>query len=366
MLEQYGHGGDLATASERFGLPADAFLDFSSNMNPLGPPAAVHQALLAYGEELPRYPDPVSRRLRNRLADKHGISMDAILVGNGAAELIDLAVRALKPSKMAIAAPCFGEYEDAAKRAGIPVYAGHLRAAADFVLDERWVEEALERSGADLYMLGSPNNPTGACIEPSLIRRLLESGATVVLDEAFLDFVPHVDRMTFVKEASLRGSLFVLRSMTKLYAIPGIRLGYMTGNPQALETMKRLQVPWSVNSLAQAIGCAVLEDEAFMKATWTWLSEESEFVRNGLRRLGCRDYPGNANYVLVRLPEGAPFTSAELQSAMGSRGVLIRDASLFRGLDERYIRVAVKGRADNERLLEALRASLESLGGGCR
>nr|WP_306812930.1 threonine-phosphate decarboxylase CobD [Paenibacillus soyae] len=362
-MERYGHGGDLATAEERFGLPADGFLDYSSNMNPLGPPAAVREILARYMDEISKYPDPVSRKLRAKLAKKHGIDQSAILVGNGAAELIDLAVRALRPSRMAIAAPCFGEYGDAAKKAGVPVYEGLLRSDADFELGEQWVTEALEASGADLYLLGSPNNPTGALVEYRHIQRLLDSGATVVLDEAFLDFLPDDEHRSLAAEASTNGRLFVLRSMTKFYAIPGIRLGYIVGHPEALEAMRRLQVPWSVNSLAQAIGAAVLEDEAFAGETWAWLQSESEFLRAELRKLGFRDYPGAVNYLLVRLPDDAPFTSTELQQEMGRRGALIRDASLFTGLDHRYIRLAIKLRAQNARLIGVLREAIASLGG---
>lgn len=366
MLERYGHGGDLATAEERFGLPADSFLDYSSNMNPLGPPGAVRELLGRYLDEITKYPDPVSRKLRGKLAAKHGVAESSILVGNGAAELIDLAVRTLNPSRMAIAAPCFGEYGDAAKKAVVPVYECLLRSDSDFALDEEWVSEALHASGADLYLLGSPNNPTGALVEPVQIARLLNTGATVVLDEAFLDFLPDGEQLSLAKEASMHGRLFVLRSMTKFYAIPGIRLGYIVGHPESLEEMRRLQVPWSVNSLAQAIGEAVLEDEAFARETMAWLRSESSYLRAELRKLGCRVYPGSANYVLVRLPEEASYTSSELQREMGRRGVLIRDASLFSGLDDRYIRVAVKLRDQNARLIASLRDAFQTLGGSVK
>ncbi|WP_182914366.1 threonine-phosphate decarboxylase CobD [Paenibacillus sp. 1011MAR3C5] len=363
MLERYGHGGDLRTAEECFGLPSSSFLDFSSNMNPLGPPDAVREELARYAAYIDRYPDPASRRLSAKLAAKHGIEENAILIGNGAAELIDLVVRALRPKAAAIAVPCFSEYGDAIRKAEAVLYEGLLLEAEQFELNQRWAKEALERSGAELYMIGSPNNPTGALVEPARVKELLASGATVVVDEAFMDFVPEEKSYSLVQEASRHPHLFVVRSMTKFYSIPGIRLGYIIGHPESLAELRRLQVPWSVNSLAQSIGEAVLSDEAFAQKSLRWLQEERPRMTRELEALGFRVYPGVTNYMLLRLPEGCGLHSRELQRKMGVEGVLIRDGSHFPGLDERYIRVAVKLREQNARLIDTLRTCMYGTGG---
>ncbi|WP_162848493.1 threonine-phosphate decarboxylase CobD [Paenibacillus nanensis] len=362
MLERYGHGGDLKSAEESFGLPASSFLDFSSNMNPYGPPAAVFDALLHYKHDITNYPDPVSRSLRAKLAQRHGIEPDSILVGNGAAELIDLAVRALRPAKAAIAVPCFAEYGDAIRKSGAALYEGRLSAASGFQLDRSWVSAAIAESGASLYMLGSPNNPTGALIDPALIRELLESGATVIVDEAFMDFVPEEGRFSLLKEAAFRRNLLVLRSMTKFYSIPGIRLGYIVGHPEALAPLRALQVPWSVNSLAQSIGEAVLDDEEFARTSLAWLQEERPFLQRELQSFGLYVHESQTNYLLLRIPDELLMTAAALQREMGKKGVLIRDASKFPGLDDSYIRVAVKRREQNERLIGTLRTILTENG----
>lgn len=358
MLERYGHGGDLRTAEEVFGRSAERFADFSSNMNPLGPPKAVREAMSQYVEHIHMYPDPVSRALRAKLAERHGIPESSILVGNGAAELIDLSVRAIQPKVTALFMPCFDEYGDAARKCGGTISPISLKETNQFDLDESDVRAAIEHSGASLYMLGSPNNPTGRLVDRRFIHMLLDSGAYVVLDEAFLDFVPLEEEISFVSEAAKHERLIVIRSMTKFYAVPGIRLGYAVGLPSTIAKLRRLQVPWSVNSLAQRIGEAVLQEVEFEAASREWLITEREWLAAELERLGCQVTPSEANYLLLRLPEEAGYSASQLQLEMGRRGVLIRDASRFQGLDHRYIRVAVKLREQNIRLLEALSGCL--------
>ncbi len=354
MLERYGHGGDLRTAEEAFGLPAEQFIDFSSNMNPFGAPNAVRRTLLGYAEHIERYPDPAVRGLRGRLAIRHGIEERNIVVGNGAAELIDLIVRALAPEQTVLAVPCFAEYADAVSKSGGSVTELLLEEAGGFKLEadrERLVE--LAEAGA-LFMLGSPNNPTGQLVEPEIIGLLLERGATVVVDEAFMDFVAEEESYSLVQEAVRHEKLFVIRSMTKFYAIPGIRLGYMVGMPQTLGKVRRLQVPWSVNSLSQLIGEAVLEEEEYAKRTIAWLQEERPWLSGRLEQLGFTVYPGVTNYVLARLPCTCRLSASMLQLELGKLGILVRDASRFAGLDHTYVRFAVKLREQNERLLGAL------------
>jgi len=352
MLERYGHGGDLRTASELYGRDAEAFLDFSSNMNPYGPPAAVRAALLAFADRIAGYPDPAARRLISRLARRHGVAEESILAGNGAAELIDLAVRAVRPALTALAMPCFSEYGDAVRKIGGSVAA--LRLSPDNAF--RLTAEAAESvpGKPDAWLIGSPNNPTGMTVEPEVVEALLDSGAFVVLDEAFLDFLPDEANRSFTRRASASAKLVVIRSMTKFYAVPGIRLGYAVGHPDTIAAMRRLQVPWSVNALAQEIGVAVLDDEPYARRTIDWLGRERPRFAERLASLGLRVYPGEANYILFAIPERYRMNAAALQAALGRRGILIRDASRFEGLDERYCRTAVKLPGQNDRLLEAL------------
>jgi len=361
MLERYGHGGDLTTAEEAFGKKAEDFIDFSSNMNPLGPPDVVRTSLVTYADRIAQYPDPAVRGLRSILAKKHGIAEDAIVVGNGAAELIDLIVRVIQPKTTALAVPCFDEYGDAVRKIGGAIYEIELSGNNGFVLDAEHsqLDEARER--ATLFMLGSPNNPTGQLVDPELLAALAESGAYVVVDEAFMDFVPEEASFSLVQAAAKHERLFVVRSMTKFYSIPGVRLGYIVGSPRLLGQLRRLQVPWSVNSLAQLIGEAVVGDEPFAERTMNWLGIERAWLKGQLELLGLKVFDSKVNYLLVKLSLEHRLSASMLQLEMGKQGVLIRDASRFAGLDHTYIRVAVKLREHNERLVDALAICLKGL-----
>ncbi|UUZ80881.1 pyridoxal phosphate-dependent class II aminotransferase [Paenibacillus sp. P26] len=304
------------------------------------------------------YPDPAVRELTAKLAAKHGVPAECVLVGNGAAELIDLAVRILEPKVTGLARPSFAEYEEAVRKIGGQVRDIPLREETGFRLSEGDIAEAT--AVCDLLMLGHPNNPTGRSLGEEMLERLAAVRKPVIVDEAFLDFSPEEERLTLTGAAAVNRRLIVIRSMTKFYSIPGLRLGYAVAHPDRIARMKRPQVPWSVNALAQWIGSAVLEEHAFAAETKKWLPEEREWLSHRLRRLGLKVYDSDVNFLLLSL-EPLQLKARELQEAMGRQGVLIRDASRFPGLSEAYVRVAVKTREQNERLANGLASVIEML-----
>lgn len=374
MLERYGHGGDWTTARELYGNGEGngngprQFIDFSANMNPFGPPVCVGELLRNYGETIVRYPDPAVRGLLAKLSSHHGAETDGLLVGNGAAELIDLLFRQLKPKATVLAEPCFSEYREAADKVGSAVRTILLRRETGFRLTMGAVREQAARlredgfaPGETLWFLGSPNNPTGQTVDRDIVEELVRIGEKVVLDEAFMDFAEPAEsaRLSFLREAPKREGLAVIRSMTKFYAIPGIRLGYLAAHPSLVRSLAALQVPWSVNSLAQAIGEGVLDDAAYAERTIAWLQAERAWLIERMQRLGLVHYgQASVNYLLLEVPEAFGWRSPQLQEALGRQGILIRDASRFNGLDSSYIRVAVRQRADNERLIDHLKRLL--------
>lgn len=353
MLERYGHGGDLETASALYGREPESFVDFSSNMNPWGPPADAKAAMLRAWARIEAYPDPAARRLRGALAAKHGVPPEAVWVGNGAAEAIDLALRAIRPAVAAVAAPGFAEYETAVAHAGGRTMPIRLTAANGFAVTAEAVRAAAAAS-ADTIVLGHPNNPTGRLLARETVEAALSDFRAAVVDEAFLDFSPEEKRLTLVRAAAERRGLFVTRSMTKFYAIPGLRLGYVVAHPDDIARIRELAVPWSANGIALEVGEAVLADAGFAERTKAWLPPEREWLTARLRSLGVHVFPSDANFLLARLPDGRRAEAA--QAALGRQGVLIRSAATFAGLaeDGRYVRVAVKRREQNERLLAAL------------
>lgn len=359
MLERYGHGGDLWTAEEAFNRPKEQFLDYSSNMNPLGPPEVVKEILAASWRDIVKYPDPAVRDLRRKLSLKYGIDPESILVGNGAAELIDLIIRVMKPRTTGLARPSFSEYEEAVHKTGGGLTNMLLSPQNQFELQWQEIEAALP--AVDLFFLGHPNNPTGKLLPRHVLSSLLQSQRKLVLDEAFMDFVPQESEHSLLKLASISHDLTVIRSMTKFYSIPGIRLGFMVAHPDHIGQLRQQQVQWSVNYLAQNIGAAVLEDEAFEQSTREWLSIEKPWLIEQLSNLGLQVVPSDVNFLLFSFPESSGISVKQAQQHMGRQGILIRDASLFEGLNERYCRVAIRLREDNERLLQALQSMISDL-----
>lgn len=352
MLERYGHGGDLLTAQETFGRPQDQFIDFSSNMNPLGPPEAVERIMKEGWRDIVNYPDPAVRGFRGAIARAYDIPEASILAGNGAAELIDLVVRTLRPKVTGIARPSFSEYEEAVEKAGGSIHDLVLSRQHGFILDRSAVREAAQSS--DLLFLGHPNNPTGRLISHDVLQQLSMERIPVILDEAFIDFCPDEAERSMIRQAASSERLFVVRSMTKFFAIPGIRLGFIVAHPSWIARMRRLQVPWSVNFLAQSIGTAVMEDRAYIERTKTWLASERDWFVSQLAQLGLEVVPSDTNFLLFSFPEASGITVKLAQKYLGRRGILIRDASLFPGLGERNARIAIRLRPDNERLLQEL------------
>lgn len=358
MLERYGHGGDLRTAEESFGLNKEEFLDFSANMNPLGPPEVIEHIMKSKWHEINRYPDPASRQLVKAISEHYEIPEASIMVGNGAAELIDLLVRHLVPNITGLAQPCFSEYGDAVHNAAgiaydIPLYEEH-----SFELQESDIEQAMNET--NLLFLGHPNNPTGKLIPQCILNNIINRKHPLILDEAFMDFIANEAEVSRIRQAAGEPNLYVIRSMTKFFSIPGIRLGFMVAHPDMIAQLRKRQTPWSVNFLAQEIGKSVLNiedpcNEQYAQRTREWLDEERPWLTNQLELLGLQVVPSETNFLLISLPEQSGYDIKQLQQLLGRKGILVRDASLFKGLNERYGRVAVRTRLDNERLVQAIR-----------
>jgi threonine-phosphate decarboxylase len=348
------HGGDVYHLARALGVRVADLLDFSANINPLGYPPGVAEAVQAALPDLVHYPDRRCFELRQDLARYHGCDPEEVLVGNGSTELIFLVARALHPARALIVAPAFSEYQEALEAAGVP-HEFHLTEEAEgFTL-----EGLPEARGAELVFLANPASPSGVLLQPERLLSWLEywdaAGVSVALDEAFIDFV---------EEASLKNSLrrfprlIILRSFTKFFAIPGLRLGYLLAAPEMIARLTALQEPWSVNSLAQAVGRACLQDLDYMARTRSLVRAERQHLLEGLRALsGLTPFPGEANYLLVKITQPG-WTAQTLRERLLPRGIIIRDASNFKGLDQRYFRMAVRRREDNDRLLAALAACL--------
>ncbi len=361
-MSQIVHGGLDRAELERLGLRPESVLDFSSNVNPFGPPegvvAAVRNAVDAF--HLASYPDPSCWALRRRLAQVHRVDPERILVGNGSADLIHLAMQVLAPGRrVAVLGPTFGEYAHAARRAGAvllsvawPGWAlspqGDFH-PADTSLDQ--VRAELETARPHLVVLCNPNNPTGDLLTAEAfthLRRALPHTCWL-LDLAYAAFAD-----TPVS-APLDSRTVVLHSLTKDFALAGLRLGYLVG-PQALvERLRSAQPPWNVNGLAQVAGLAALDHLAWRARTLTRLRVECARLRGDLARMGWHPRKTATHFFL--LPVGDP---GELRARLLRGGLLVRDASSF-GLSG-FVRIAARQAADNARLLAGLAQERASAG----
>jgi threonine-phosphate decarboxylase len=347
------HGAHYAEAARDLDARSDGFLDFSANINPLGPPAA---ALAAGAEalrgEAGRYPDLHYQELRTALAGYLEVPPETVLPTNGGAEALFLAARAAAEgangSKAIVLEPTFSEYAAAARAAGFEV----LRVVArrpeiDFRLDLAVLDEALEGSGGvGLVFLCNPNNPTGDAVPREAVlravERVRERGAVLVVDEAFADFAPRFSVASRVDE-----TLFVARSFTKFFAVPGLRLGCLL----ALDPgrARAFQPSWSVNAIAAAVGVAAAGEATFAGATLAEVARGRRELFLALERLpGITPYPGAANFLLVHGPRGLPERLAQ-------RGILVRGCEPFLGLGPGFFRLAVRRQEENERLVRTLR-----------
>ncbi len=343
------HGAHGATASRELGLAERDLLDFSQNINPLGmPSAAAEAAVRALREDGGVYPDAHYRHLREALAGYLDVSPERILPTNGGAEALFLAARGARAgSRALILEPTFSEYAAAATAAGLePVSRVARRPENGFRLDPAALED-LDRVG--LVFLCNPNNPTGEALERSRVlevaERVLGSGAVLVVDEAFADFAPDIGVV-----AEARRNLYVARSLTKFFGMPGLRLGCLVCvDPRRVQ---RFQPSWPVNALAAASGAAAVRQLAFVRSSIAEVNLLREELVAALGALpGLTPFPGAANFLLVHGPEG-------LSGRLARRGILVRSCEPFAGLGLGYFRVAVRARAENERLVAGIREEL--------
>ncbi len=349
------HGGDVYHLARTLGVELAELLDFSANINPLGFPPGLAFAVQEAMREIVHYPDRRSLKLRAALAAHHRLTPEEILVGNGSTELIYLAARALRPRRGLIVTPAFSEYEHALDLAGVPVAFHPTAEAHHFTL-----QEVPELQAGDLVFLAHPASPSGVLLDPDLFLRLAARveavGAYLLLDEAFVDFV---EAASLKRQLGRFPRLLILRSFTKFFGMPGMRLGFLLAAPDLVARLSGAQEPWSVNTMAQAMGVACLADQEYMSRTRSLIARELDFLLPRLAALpGLSPFPSVVNYLLVKLTRPG-ITAAALRQRLLAHRIVIRDASNFRGLDARFFRLAVRRREENERLLAALSQCLE-------
>lgn len=329
-------------------LGLDIDLDLSASLNPLGMPERVRQAAANAVGASESYPDPLCRSLRERLAAYAGVSVDRIVCGNGADDLIYRAAAALRPRRALVCVPAFGEYKKALGENGCHVEEYPLSEENDFLLTEDMLPHI---KGQDMVFVCSPNNPTGRAIPPrllgELVRRCGREGAYLLCDESFMGFTGRERELSAVR--LIGGKTIVLGSFTKLYAMAGLRLGYaLCGSRQLCERITGTGQYWSVSAPAQAAGIAALDEEEYVRETVELIRTERQYLSESLCKMGFTVFPSEANYLLFKAP-------VELGELLLKEKILLRSCGDYSGLDSAFFRIAVGRHSDNMRFIETVR-----------
>jgi histidinol-phosphate/aromatic aminotransferase/cobyric acid decarboxylase-like protein len=364
------HGGNLAAAARQLGRRPGSLLDASASLVPFGPPLALRLAVMRAGAGSPlrAYPDRDWQGLRRRLAELHGLGPAWVLPGNGAAELFTWAARdAASAGESLLPAPGFADYQRA-----LDCWGGSHR---DYGLPLQWEgafpqpfpQAALAASAAEVLWITNPHNPTGQLWSRASLEPLLARFALVICDEAFLPLVPAGEAQSLVPLLERHPNLVVIRSLTKLLAVAGLRLGYALGRPQRLERWAAWRDPWPLNGLALAAAEEVLARPGWL-AGWTarvqgWVASEGAWLAGRLERWpAVVPMPSAANFLLLR---GAHDLTPLAVALAERHGVLVRQCQSFAGLDGRWLRLGLQHRSGNRRLLRALAAELPHGQGAC-
>lgn len=334
------HGGDIYRNKVK--------LDFSVNVNPLGTPESVVAALHRAVEKCGKYPDIEAEKLKKAVSESVGMPEEYLLFGNGASELFMAAVHGIKPENIVIPIPSFYGYEHAAKTAGGEIIYYEMKQENSFCPGADM--EAVLTEDADLLFLANPNNPVGNLLERErllcLLRHCQEKEIYVVLDESFIEFCGA--GFSMLGEIDALDCLILVRSFTKIFSIPGVRLGYLICSNSEIRHKIAAQLPeWNLSGFAQEAGCACAGQRKFLMETENHIKTERQFLENGLKKKGFQVFPSCANFIML-------YSEKSLYEKLLEKGILIRDCGNFRGLGKGFYRIAVKTREENEILLKTI------------
>lgn len=353
--EMAAHGGNIYKKARELKIPESMILDFSANVSPLGIPEGIKKAIVDAVDGMINYPDPDCSALTEAIAAFDGVKAEHILCGNGGADLLFRIALALKPKRVLLPVPAFVEYEEALT--AVDTQMDYFYLEKDFKVKESLLDAMTPEQ--DMLVICNPNNPTGLLVERELLLRIVRKAKdlhmTVLLDECFLEIYPKEAEYTLKGYLQEFPNLMILKSFTKMYAIPGVRLGYlMCGDEELLRKIRRCGQAWSVSHFAQAAGLAALSETEYREKTIRMIHEENDFMREELSKLPIELYDGVVNYFFFRAPG-----ITDLDKRMEKHGIMIRNCSNYVNLGDDYFRVAVKTREDNIRLLEALRQEVK-------
>lgn len=352
------HGGNIFEIARQYGKSPDKLIDFSASINPLGLSKRAEKKIKTNLASILHYPDDESFLVRKALAEYHGLPEENLLIGAGSTDFIYALPRVLMVRRALIVTPTFSEYENALESFLGEKIEIHYFATTEedgFEINAGSLISALS-GGYDVLYLCNPNNPTGVLTEREDLLTILKvtekEKIWFILDETFIDFV---EQESLKKEVLSSQKLIIIRSLTKFFALPGLRVGYLISHPQLIQDLKKTREPWKVNVLAQIAAVESLQDKSYIQKTKELIAQEKERLIQGLRSIpGFIPYPGRANFLLVQIHPRLCLTATELKEKLIAEGILIRDCRSFHHLGPFFFRVAIRSPRENNRLLKAL------------
>lgn len=348
------HGGNIYKKAKELGISENQILDYSANISPLGIPSHIKKAMVDAIEGTINYPDPDCTALREAIGRQDGVEPDCVTCGNGGADLLYRLAFGLKPKKVLLPVPAFVEYEEAMTAAGARMV--YETMDEDFHIREDMTERITENT--DLVILCNPNNPTGLLTPRrqvlAVLERAKEMHCRVLVDECFLEICREEEQYTVKSYLKEYPNLMILKSFTKLYAIPGVRLGYLLcADREVIAQVNRAGQAWSVSHIAQCAGVAALSHPEYKAAVIDAVEKELIYMKKEMANLPLTLYDGRANYLFFRTPG-----VTDLDRRLESRGIMIRNCSNYVNLGNDYWRIAVKTHEENVILLRELRQAL--------
>ena len=360
------HGGQLRQIAARYGIPAEQLTDFSANINPSGPPPPVLAAIRHALEEpatLAMYPDFELIELKRTIADYVNAQPENIAIANGFVPLLESVLRSLKIARCLLPVPSFSEYRGVLENVGATVIPYRLSPDRGFEYETKTIFESLLDHSCDAILLANPQNPSGVLCNTQRMKRLIEMAAqhriTVLLDEAFIDYC-QVESM--VRLGIEQANLIVFRSVTKFFAIPGLRVAYAVSEKHLIHAMNRLIAPWPITSIASQAVCAALDDVAYADESRLANEQRRFWLEEQLTRLGVAMYPSSANFLLLRFPAEVPV-GLLWERMIVEEQLVLRSCANFEGLAAGHLRIAVRSEPENERLIRSLERVLSSFTG---
>lgn len=355
-----GHGGNKTALARELGCHVDEIVDMSANINPLGPPERIRQVIQDQLSEIQHLPEPDAGSMVRGFARYHDIDPDTVIAGNGTTWFIYILPLALQARHVLILGPTYSDYADACRMHGIEPDFCIAEPDAFFVPEPAGISDRAAR--ADLVFICNPNNPTGVLVDPAFITTLLEKHPRTcfVVDESYLPFVDDSDSRSLIRAGTRYPNLVVLSSMSKIFAIPGLRTGFLSGARDVIEKVGSYSQPWNVNALAQAVIRDIYDHPEqilpFYEKTRAFIAQEKQwFLENGGNLAGLEPVPGHTGFVLARL---GSHTAPRVCREVGKDRILIRDCSNFHGLGQRFVRFSLKDRESNRKLAASLRKAL--------